>query len=170
LRPSGHFTKPAGLDLVDEPEDLVLLRDVKPGVRIDAAIWSRLRSDQPMTAVTRLLTFVDVDDAGDARRLRAQHEAVLADGRRVVLLAGRGWSGSGGWESETAEELERTARVVVGPDEPFDGRTQADMEADHWDTLARILREHGVEVTAADLKALEHDVELSDRVLARIAR
>jgi hypothetical protein len=66
--------------------------------------------------------------------------------------------------------MERTARVVVGPDEPFDGRSQADMEAGHWDTLWRILRQHGVEVAAAELKALPHDVLLSDRVLARIGR
>ena len=43
------------------------------------------------------------------------------------------------------------------------------MEAGHWDYLARILRQHGIEVAGAELKALPHDVELSDRVLARMA-
>jgi hypothetical protein len=66
--------------------------------------------------------------------------------------------------------MRRTARDVVGPDEPFEGKSQADMEAGHWDTLASILRRHGVEVADAELKALRHDVELSDRVLARIGR
>ena len=42
------------------------------------------------------------------------------------------------------------------------------MEAGHWEYLARILRRHGIEVTGAELKARPHDVELSDRVLARI--
>ena len=141
-----------------------------------------------MAAVVRLLTFVDIadahDDGPDAARMsvRARHEAVLADGRRVVLLDDRGWSGEnfrvsadghrsrlpGVWAYETAEEMERTARVVVGPDEPFEGRTQADMEASHWDYLARILQQHGVDVQGAELRALPHDVELSDRVLVRL--
>lgn len=150
-----------------------------------------------MSAVARLLTFVDLNDADDAgpaaRRMSvtARHEAVLADGRRVVLLDDRGWcerlvvvrcgqrsdenrgcaelDPPSIWASETVEELTRTARVVVGPDEPFEGRSQADMEAGHWDALARILRRHGVESAAGELRALRHDVELSDRVLARIA-
>jgi hypothetical protein len=99
--------------------------------------------DERVSAVTRLLTRVDV--AGpDARTVAvtARLDAVLADGRRVVLLDDRGWSGSGGWAHETAAEIERTARFVVGPDEPFEGHSQA----------------------------LRHDVELSDDVLARIGR
>ena len=147
-----------------------------------------------MTAVARLLTFVDIrdedDDGPDARRMSvsARHEAVLVDGRHVVLLADRGWSGElrvvggdvrsrqgggpveapGIWASETAAEIERTARVVVGPDEPFQGRTQAEIDASHWDSLARVLQQEGIEVRAAELRALPHDVELSDRVLARV--
>jgi hypothetical protein len=138
-----------------------------------------------MAVVARLLTFVDSndehDDGPDARGMSvsARHEAVLVDGRRVVLLADRGWSGqlggrlprtAGIWAFETVEDLQRTARFVVGPDEPFGGRTQADMEADHWDALARVLQQQGVEVEAAELKLLPHDVELSDRVLARVGR
>jgi hypothetical protein len=120
----------------------------------------------------------------------ARHEAVLADGRRVLLLADRGWGGQlivawAGepseedlrsvepldiWTHETEEEMKETARVVVGPDEPFEGRTPADMEADHLRFLAGVLREQGVEVEPAELKALPHDVELSDRVRALIGR
>jgi hypothetical protein len=125
-----------------------------------------------MVVVARLLTFVDLndedDDGPDARRMSvtARHEAVLADGRRVVLLNDRGWGGQLGvvwdhepseqdrlryesssiWASETVEEMEREARSVVGPDEPFEGRTPADMEADHRDSLARALQQQGVEV------------------------
>ena len=146
-----------------------------------------------MAPVSRLLTFVDIvdeDDGPDGRRasMSARHEAVLADGLRVVLLDDRGWTeelrvvrGSepslqesrvvetlGIWAYETAEEIERTARVVVGPDEPIEGRTQAEMEASHWDSLARALQQQGIEVQAAELRALPHDVELGDRVLARV--
>jgi len=138
-----------------------------------------------VAAVRRLLTIVDIadedDDGPDARRMSvsARHEAVLADGRRVVLLDDRGWSEElagvsededlpGVWAIETVEEIERTARTVVGPDEPFDDRTAADMEAGHWDSLARVLRQEGIEVDAADLSGLPHEVELSDRVLERV--
>ena len=147
-----------------------------------------------MTSVVRLLTFVQIadedDDGPDARRMSvsARHEAVLADGRRVVLLDDRGWSGqlgvfwfdepsrrkrglvepTGIWAYETVQEMERTARDVVGPDEPFESHTQADMEASHWESLARVLQREGVEVDAAELRGLPHDVELSDRVLARL--
>ena len=61
-----------------------------------------------MTAVARLLTLVDLmdqhDEGTDARRLdvSARLEAVLADGRRIVLLHGRGWSELGhiDWDHE----------------------------------------------------------------------
>jgi len=135
-----------------------------------------------VAAVSRLSTVVELADGSDARRLSvsARHEAVLADGRRVVLLDDRGWTEelrvtAGGdapplgiWAHETVAEIERTARVVVGPDEPFEGRTQAEMEATHWERLAGVLQQEGIEIRAADLRALPHDVELGDRVLARL--
>ena len=140
-----------------------------------------------VVSVVRLLTFVDINDqhdgAPDGSRMSvsARHEAVLADGGSVLLLDDRGWTaemfraadGTHGplaeiWATETMENIERTARFVVGPDEPFEGRTQADMEADHWDYLVRIVQREGFEIEAAKLRALPHDVELSDRVLARL--
>jgi acetyl esterase/lipase len=149
-----------------------------------------------MAGVARLLTLVDIDDVDEegpnARRMSvtARQEALLEDGRRVVLLDDRGWSGQLGavwtddapppegwretlpstWAFETVEELERTARDVVGPDEPVRDSTQAEIEASHWEALASILREHGVEVEAAELRELPHDVELSTRLRARVSR
>ncbi len=133
-----------------------------------------------MTAA-RLLTVVDINDADDGgpdghrMSVWARHEAVLADGRRIVLLDDRGWSGQAHgfdaiWASETVEEMERTARTVVGPDEAFGDHTQADMESSHWNRLTRILRSQGVELSPGELQALPHDVELSGRVLARLGR
>jgi hypothetical protein len=70
----------------------------------------------------------------------------------------------------SGEEIEETSRWVVGPDEPFDGRSQEDTERDHWTYLAEILRQQGVAVDADELKALPHDVVLSERVLALLGR
>jgi hypothetical protein len=97
----------------------------------------------------------------------ALHEAVLDDGRRIVLLDDRGWGGRH-IPSASVEELKRTAKVVVGPDEPFGGRSRTDMEAGHWEALAQTLREQGGVASAATLRGLPHHVELSDRLVARI--
>ncbi len=148
-----------------------------------------------MPAVARLLTLVDLmdghDDGPDARRLdvSARLEAVLADGRRVVLLNDRGWTELGHidwdheptaeeraheegkirvWPGQTAEDVKETARAVVGPDGAFGDHTEAEMAAAHWAALADDLRRRGVDVDAAALQVLPHDVELSERVLARI--
>lgn len=146
-----------------------------------------------MTAVARLVTLVDVDDDGaDARSMSvsARHEAVLADGRRLPLLDDRGWTASLDrvrveeapdgdsfskdvpdiWAVASVEDIEETARCVVGPDEPFDRRSQEDMEAEHWATLSEVLRQQGVVVEARELRRLPHDVMLSERLLARLGR
>lgn len=146
--------------------------------------------DVLVAAVTRLVTLVDVDDdVSDARRMSvsARHEAVLADGRRLLLLD-RGWTeelrvGRGRhavpsrvegladiWSQTSAEDIENTARAVVGPDEPFGGRSQEDMESDHWAYLAGVLRQQGVIVDGVELKRRPHDVVLGERLLARIGR
>lgn len=144
-----------------------------------------------MPAVTRLVTRVDVNDENsDAHQMSvaARHEAELADGRRVLLLDDRGWTSAAlraswgdevpdsesrpeqldTWALTSVEDVEETARVVVGPDEPFDEHSQEDMEADHWAYLAGVLGQQGVVVGAMELKRLPHDVVLSERLLARI--
>jgi hypothetical protein len=101
----------------------------------------------------------------------ARHEAVLMNGGRVLLLADRGWSVSGPsniWAMTSVEEVADTARMVVGPDEPFAERSQKDMEADHWASLAAVLRRQGVDADALELGRLPHDVVLSEQLLARI--
>lgn len=93
------------------------------------------------------------------------------NGDRVLLLADRGWSASGPpdiWERTSVEDIAATARMVVGPDEPFDGHSQKDMEADHWASLTAVLRRQGVEVDALELGLLPHDVVLGEQLLARI--
>jgi hypothetical protein len=122
-----------------------------------------------MTAVTRLVTFVDVENQmADTVSVSARHEAELVDGSRVLLLNDRGWGSSQGWAATSVEEIQETTRVVVGPDEPFDDRSQEDMEADHWMFLHQIALRQGVAVDKAELRRLPHDVVLSQQVLARI--
>jgi hypothetical protein len=124
----------------------------------------------------RLVTFVDVNDlVADFRQISisARHEAVLLDGRHVLLLDDRGWTESGPpniWATTPVEDIVDTARTVVGPDEPFGGRSHQDMEADHWAYLSGILRRQGIVAGALELKRLPHDVFLSERLLARVGR
>ncbi|HET9871458.1 MAG TPA: hypothetical protein VFP89_02530 [Propionibacteriaceae bacterium] len=127
-----------------------------------------------MAVVTRLVTFVDVDEpAPDPRRISvsARHEAVLDSGHRVLLLDDRGWSVSGPpdiWVTTSVDDMANTARMVVGPDAPFGTRSQRDMEADHWAQLSGVLREHGIVTEPLELKRLRHDVVLSGQLLARM--
>ena len=114
----------------------------------------------------------------DPRRISvsARHEAVLEDGSRLLLLDDRGWTeelrGAAAegiddlWALTSERDIAETARMVVGPDEPFGGRTQDDMETDHWNALAETLRAQGVVVDAGELRQLPHEVELSDRLRA----
>ncbi len=124
--------------------------------------------------VTRLVTFVEVDDpVADPRRLSvsARHEAVLSNGDRVLLLDDRGWSVSGPpniWQKTSAGEIADMARVVVGPDGAFDGYSQEEMEANHWGFLAAVLRCQGADIEVSALGALPHDVVLGDELLERL--
>ncbi|WP_369130448.1 hypothetical protein, partial [Modestobacter roseus] len=122
-----------------------------------------------MDTVTRLLTSAEVDDrAGAGVSVSTRLELELVDGSRVLLLDDRGWSSSGGWDTVSVADADRTARMVVGPDEPFGGRSQEQVAAAHWDELARTARSLGVAVDGATLRLLPHDVALSPRLLARL--
>lgn len=112
----------------------------------------------------------------------AHMHAVLSDDTRVVVLDDRGWGGTLGWigeppdppvdpwSLETEEGIEREALVVVGPDEPFDDSvTFDDMDRDYWQFVAEHLAERGIAADPAALRELPHDVELTDRLRARIA-
>lgn len=143
-----------------------------------------------MDEVRRLVVEVDLDATENSRlrmSVRAHLKAELADGRRVVVLDDRGWTGqvffsypegvkmpsdpyadTDVWAHETVESLAFTARTVVGPDEPPDGMTYAEVEDGHWDYLAHLLGGRGLATDAATLRGLAMDVELSERVLARL--
>ena len=134
-----------------------------------------------MPQVVELVTLADLDeDNSDARRIAVsvRLEAALDDGRRVLLLDGRGWSaelrGPGAadiadiWATASEREIAEQALVVVGPDEPFDGRSQDDMARDHWGALAATLRAGGVASDGERLRGLPNRVVLSERLRARL--
>src|SRR4051812_21020911 len=110
-----------------------------------------------MPQVLELITLADLrEDDADAKRISVSVtlEAALDDGRRILLLDGRGWSSElrgpsaaefpDIWATASEHEMVEQAGFVVGPDEPFGGQTHADMERSHWDTLAETLRTYGV--------------------------
>jgi hypothetical protein len=105
--------------------------------------------------------------------LSALHLAVLRDGRRLTLLDDRGWAASGPpdiWCRTSVEDVEETAREMVGPDEPYDGHSESSMAAEHWAALATKLRQEGVLIDADQLSRLPHDIELSERLRTRLDR
>ncbi|KAB8164629.1 hypothetical protein FH609_018090 [Streptomyces sp. 3MP-14] len=121
--------------------------------------------------LARLVTFVELNAGhSTARQLSvdARLEAELSDGRRVVLLDDRGWTMSAGGADVraflTVEDIEADARTVVGPDEPVEGETHAEMAAAHWGALAALLARQGVTVSGPQLERARHDVELSPRL------
>lgn len=74
------------------------------------------------------------------------------------------------WVTTSVQDIADTALMVVGPDEAFGGRSQEDMEAEHWAQLTEVLRQQGIVANALDLQRRPHDVVLSDRLLARVGR
>lgn len=122
-----------------------------------------------VSELRRLVTIADVHRQADDEILRvsARLELELASGTRLVLLNDRGWGG-GGWASASASEVQKTARDVVGPDEPYGGRSQEDMAILHWNSLLDTARRQGVVTDVAELRQLPHDVVLAPRLLARI--
>ncbi len=98
------------------------------------------------------------------------HEfAELSDGRRLTLHEERGFTASRGpapsdqWPRYlTFEHLERDVRTTVLPDDD-------DTQDEHpWEWLAGLIRAHGVEATAEELRLLPYDVVFSERLRARL--
>ena len=144
----------------------------------DGRIGTAALEPTGMAGVLRLKTLVDTREGADQTAqlsVSARVEAVLADGRRIVLLDDRGWTskrsdGGDPWEFESGEGIRQEALTVVGPDEPTGDDDQVDADAEHWDALARVLRDAGVDVSGAELAAVPQEIELSDRVMTRIGK
>jgi len=62
----------------------------------------------------------------------------------------------------------QTAKHVVGPDGTVPGESQAEVDRWYWMTLVGQLDDAGISISAADLSALPHEVEISERLLKRL--
>ena len=60
------------------------------------------------------------------------------------------------------ENLERDVRTTVLPDDDDTG------DEHPWEWLVELLRVHGVQATAAELRLLPYDVVFSERLRARV--
>ena len=92
-----------------------------------------------MTTATRLVNYADVDhqpSQPEEVSIAVRLELELADGRRVLLLNDRGWGSTASWAELSLKSIQRNARVVVGPDEPPEGRSQEEEATLHWARLA----------------------------------
>ena len=94
--------------------------------------------------------------------------ALLADGRRILLHAERGfttarWPPGDKWAGLTAADLESNVLATVLPDDD-------EPAEDHpYDWLAALCAEHGLAVTADELRQVPYRVEFSDRVHQAVA-
>lgn len=122
-----------------------------------------------MGEIERLVTVVDLDDRDSSEHSAWAHlYAVLANGDRITLLEDRGWSSSAPITDRSSQEIRATAKMVVGPDEPWGDQTRGQAEEAHWTYLEDKLRDAGVSVQEGTLKTLSHDVEMSDRLRSRL--
>ncbi|SDX52478.1 hypothetical protein SAMN05660209_00596 [Geodermatophilus africanus] len=127
-----------------------------------------------MTAVVRLGAECDLTrESGPELSFGVTEFADLADGRRLVLRADRGFTsrlhGPGAdesgaaWRHETLAGLAADVLATVLPDDA------EETGEDHpWRELAGLLRARGVAVSTAELRRVPYVVELSDRVRARL--
>lgn len=125
-----------------------------------------------MASVRRLVTTIELDPPdGDGCSAWAHLYAELSDGRRHLLLDDRGWGGPGSTPiaHDGREQIEATARMVVGPDGPGPGETDEEMADSYWSWMETWLREAGIAARAAELRHLPHDVEIGAHLREQIA-
>ena len=67
------------------------------------------------------------------------------------------------------EQIESTARDVVGPDEPYGDQTATGAVTAYWNYIRNnFLAQHGVETSPAVLPGIPHDVVLSQSIIERL--
>jgi hypothetical protein len=111
----------------------------------------------------------ELNDDASSVSIAIEQFAELSDGRRIVLddqlgfsvgLRGRGRSQT--WQAMKRRDVEADIRTVLLPDVD-------DGEAHPWQWLADRIRNHGVQASPEELKAVLYEIILSDRLLTLLA-
>lgn len=123
-----------------------------------------------MRTVVRLVSFADSDNVSTCNSVEVsvRYEAELDNGKFALLLSDRGWGSTERWSDAKAQEIEETARVVVGPDEPYGEESVEDAALGHWTYIQEILARQGIGIGVSELRKLRHDVVLSERLRDRL--
>ncbi|ALO68212.1 hypothetical protein NHF46_00135 [Arthrobacter alpinus] len=123
-----------------------------------------------MAAISRFVSIADVHEGAQSEQVSVSvlFQAELHDGQSVLLLDDRGWNSSQPWAEASQEEIESTARVVVGPDEPYGDQTATGAVTAYWNYIQNILAQNGVEISPAVLPAIPHDVVLGQSIIERL--
>ncbi|SEE86900.1 hypothetical protein SAMN04489740_2861 [Arthrobacter alpinus] len=123
-----------------------------------------------MRNVARFVSFADVHDGANGQNVSVSvlHEAELDTGKSILVLDDRGWASSQPWSEAHPQEIEKTARDVVGPDEPFGEQNAEDATLAYWKYIQAILARNGVKISVELLQKVPHDVALSKRLRERI--
>jgi hypothetical protein len=122
-------------------------------------------------SVARLVTYASLRElTSSTYSVDLRHVARVADGREILLLDDRGFGGRSSVAGImlTREQLELDARACVGPDEPVDQQTWEQVEARHWELLTERLRHAGLTTSVEQLRHVEHDVVLDERLRAAV--
>jgi hypothetical protein len=123
-------------------------------------------------SVARLVTYASLRELTSSRySVDLRHFARLDDGREILLLDDRGFSGASRSAGITLsrQQVELDARTCVGPDEPVGEQTWEQVEARHWEFIAERLGAAGVTISADEVGLLEHDVVLDERLRAALS-
>lgn len=123
-----------------------------------------------MAVVSRFVSVVELAEGANSQGISVSVllEAKLDNGQSLVVLDDRGWNSSQPWDQAQPEQIQETARTVVGPDEPRGEQTMADATSAYWNYLRKILAEYGIESSSTELQAIPHEVVLCERVLERL--
>lgn len=123
-----------------------------------------------MATLSRFVSVVEANESSHSPGLSVSVSlfAELEDGRPILVLDDRGWHSNQRWADATSAEIERTARDVVGPDEPYGEQTMEEAIAAYWEYLRKILAAQGVEMNSGVLRTAPHDVVLSESVVTRL--
>ena len=122
-----------------------------------------------MKAIAKFPSLAEAEPGSTQVSVGVLFQAQLEDGRCIVLLDDRGFSTSAQWQQVTPAEIRATSLVVVGPDEPSPGQTQAEALHDYWEYIASLLAAQQIQEPTEELVKLEHEFRFGPRLQRLLA-